>query len=416
MGAVAGPDRLKRTARVTSQPASTPGVAFARDTSARPLRVALFTGSYNYIKDGVALTLNRLVAYLEAQGVEVLVFAPVAKVPALAHSGTLVPVPSIPLPFRSEYRIALGLPRVARERVIAFDPDIVHIAVPDLLGYAALRFARGRNMNIVASYHTRYETYLEHYGVNFLTRPLARYLRNFYRSAREIYVPSSSMADVLKAEGIDNIRLWTRGVDTMRFSPERRSSAWRARFGIGDDELAIVFVGRFVREKRLATLVDMFRILRARGLAYRAVLVGEGPEDEVLKKQLPDAVFPGFLYGDELAIAYASCDIFVFPSDTESFGNVTLEAMASALPCLCADATGSRSLVEHASTGFLSPATDAEAFADHVTALAADPSRRLAMGAASRARSLLFSWDEAMGCILGYYQMIAGSPPGGANQ
>lgn len=416
MGAVAGPDRLKRAARVTSQPSSTPGVVLARNNSARPLRVALFTGSYNYIKDGVALTLNRLVAYLEAQGVEVLVFAPIGKVPALEHSGTLVPVPSIALPFRSEYRIALGLPRLARARLIEFAPDIVHIAVPDLLGFAALRFARGKNMNIVASYHTRYETYLEHYGVNLLTRPLARYLRHFYRSAREVYVPSSSMADVLKAEGIDNIRLWTRGVDTIRFSPERRSNAWRGRFGIGEDELAVVFVGRFVREKRLATLIQMFRILQACGIAHRAILVGEGPEGEMLKKQLPDAIFPGFLHGDELATAYASSDIFVFPSDTESFGNVTLEAMASALPCLCADATGSRSLVEHGQTGYLSPATDAEAFANHVALLAADHARRRAMGAAARARSLLFSWDEAMGRILGYYKAIAASPQGSGSR
>ncbi len=377
----------------------------------RPLRVVLVTGSYNYIKDGVALTLNRLVAYLESQNVEVLVFAPVAKVPALAHSGTLLPVPSVPVPLRPEYRIALCLPKAARQRMREFAPDIVHIAVPDILGFCALKFAQKEKWNIVASYHTRYETYLQHYGLNVLTGLLARYLRNFYLACREIYVPSDSMADVLKADGIGNIRPWTRGVDIVRFKPENRSQLWRENFGIGVNELVILFASRFVREKRLATLVEMFRILETRGIAHRAVLVGDGPEGENLKRQFPQGIFTGFLHGDELATAYASSDTFVFPSDTETFGNVTLEAMASGLPCVCADATGSRSLVAPGVTGFLAPADDARAFADHIEKLANDSALLRRMGRAARERSLSFGWDETMQRILGYYEEIAASGP-----
>src|SRR5580693_7896946 len=158
------------------------GVDVAMHGLSRPLRVALVTGSYNYIKDGIALTLNRLVGYLLSQGVDVLVFAPVGTKDALEPAGTIVPVASIPLPLRPEYRVALGLPRAARQRLADFSPDVIHIAVPDLLGYRALKFAQSQNIPVVASYHTRYETYLKFYGLGFAQGLLSRYLRGFYNS------------------------------------------------------------------------------------------------------------------------------------------------------------------------------------------------------------------------------------------
>ena len=374
----------------------------------RPLRVALVTSSYNYIKDGIALTLNRLVAYLESQGVEVLVFAPVGPVAAIAHSGTIVPVPSLPLPARPEYRLALGLPSSVRRQLEVFAPDIVHIAVPDLLGLGALRWAQGRQVPVVASYHTRYETYLKHYWyLRPMTRALTRYLRWFYGACREVYAPSPSMIDALAADGFqDNFRLWLRGVDTALFDPAKRSAAWRARLGLGADELVFVHVARLVREKQLDTLVGIAHRLAALGIDHKLVIVGDGPERKALEKELPQAIFTGFLDGEDLAQAYASSDIFLFPSDTESFGNVTLEAMASGLPCLCADATGSRSLVVHGQTGFLSAPGDVEAFAGHARLLAADADMRRRMCAAARARSFLFNWDEAMARVLGYYRQL----------
>lgn len=378
----------------------------------RPLRVALVTSSYNYIKDGVALTLNRLVAYLERQGVEVLVFAPVAPVAALAHSGTIMPVPSIPLPARPEYRLALGLPSRAQRQIEAFAPDILHIAVPDLLGYCALRLAQKRKMPVVASYHTRYETYLKHYWyVQPLTKVLTRYLRWFYGACREVYVPSPSMMDALAADGFkNNFRLWPRGVDTARFDPAKRSGDWRTRHGIGPDELVFVHVARLVREKQLDTLVGIARRIADLAIAHKLVIVGDGPECAALEKQLPQAIFTGFLDGEDLSQAYASSDIFLFPSDTESFGNVTLEAMASGLPCLCADATGSRSLVVHGQTGFLARPGSVEEFAAHAATLAGDAGLRRRMGIAARERSYLYNWDETMARVLGYYRQLLAEP------
>jgi phosphatidylinositol alpha 1,6-mannosyltransferase len=375
------------------------------------MRVALVTSSYNFIRDGVALTLNRLVGYLEAQGVEVLVFAPVAPTPAFAHKGTIVPVPSIPMPGRPEYRIALGLGRAAKQALHDFQPDIVHIAVPDLLGQAALRFAQAQGIPAVATYHTRYETYLRHYWyLAPLESWLTRTLRRFYGACREVYVPSDSTREALLADGLrDNFKPWPRGIDTVRFNPDKRSAAWRAELGIGTDELVILHVSRLVREKRLDTLTAALKRIT---VPHKVVIVGDGPDRGLAEKELPDAIFTGFQGGEALATAYASSDIFVFPSDSESFGNVTLEAMASGLPCVCADATGSRSLVVAGQTGFLAHADDVDEFARHITALGADPALRTAMGQAGQARALTFSWYETLARMLGYYKALVapGSP------
>ena len=378
----------------------------------RPLRVIVVTSSYNYIKDGVALTMNRLVEYLERQGVEVLVIAPVADVPAFAHSGTVIPVPSVALPVRPEYRLALGLPLDVQQKMAAFKPDIVHVAVPDILGYRALQVARRLKVPVVASYHTRYETYLRHYWyVSGLAPVVAWHLRRFYAACREVYVPTASMADTLLASGHrNNIRLWPRGVDAARFHPDKRSAQWRAKYGIGPDEMVVLQVSRLVREKRIDTLADTMRALRNRGIAHKCLIVGDGPDRLALEKSLPDAMFTGFLDGDELGRAYASSDVFVFPSDTESFGNVTLEAMASGLPCVCADATGSRSLVVDGETGFLADVGRADEFASHIARLATEPELRRRMGAAARARSLGFAWDETMARVLGYYRSLLSGP------
>jgi phosphatidylinositol alpha 1,6-mannosyltransferase len=376
----------------------------------RRLRVALVTGSYNYIADGVALTLNRMVAFAESRGVEVLVFAPVGARPAFAHAGEVVPVPSISAPGRGEYRAALGLPRGPRERLLAFRPDILHIATPDLLGHAAQRLGRRMGWPIVASYHTRFETYLKYYGLELLTPALSGLVRSFYDRCREIYVPSDSMIEVLRADGVKApIRLWPRGVDTARFHPGARSGAWRAARGLAPDDVVIAFVSRLVKEKRVAEVAQVFARLRAAGIPHRPLFVGDGPERAFLAREVPDALFEGFLSGDDLARAYASSDIFLFPSDTETFGNVTLEAMASGLPTVCANATGSRSLVDTGVTGYLAEVGDAEGLYDAVAALAAEPVRRRAMGEAARARSLRFSWDEAMGGLLARYEALAGA-------
>lgn len=378
-----------------------------KEPPADALRVALFTGNYNYIKDGVALTLNRLVAFLEKRGIPVLVFAPVAEQPAFDSVGELVPVPSFAIPTRKEYRIATGFPKAQRARLAAFRPTLFHIAVPDILGYQALKLAEQWNVPVVASYHTRYDTYLRFYGLGLLERLGQRYMRNFYNRVRRVYPPSESMAEIIRREGqSQHVEVWARGVDSELFSPEKRDMAWRRALGIADDEVAISFAGRLVKEKNTAVYMRVMNMLAGRGLRVRPLVIGDGPEMAVMKAGLKNGVFAGFLHGEDLARAYASSDVFFFPSESETFGNVTLEAMASGLPAVNAIASGSNSLVIEGETGYLVSAADDAGLAARLEALVRDEALRKRMGDAARARALTFSWDAILSGLLDSYRTV----------
>jgi phosphatidylinositol alpha 1,6-mannosyltransferase len=371
------------------------------------LRVALFTGNYNYIKDGVALTLNRLVAFLESRGVPVLVFSPVAKKPAFASVGEVVPVPSMAIPTRPEYRIALGLSRPARQRLEAFRPTLLHIAVPDIAAYKALKLAEGWGVPVVASYHTRYDTYLRFYGLGLFEKLGQRYMRNFYNRVRRVYPPSESMAEIIRREGqSQNVEIWARGVDSDLFSPAKRDMSWRRSLGISDGEVVISFAGRLVKEKNTAVFMRVLNALTEKGLRVRPLVIGDGPEMAVMRAGLSNGVFAGFLHGEELARAYASSDIFFFPSESETFGNVTLEAMASGLPAVNAIASGSNSLVEDGVTGHLVSARDEQLLAARLETLAGDEGLRRRMGEAARSRALGYSWDNVLSGLLQSYMEV----------
>lgn len=371
-------------------------------------RIALFTGNYNHTQDGVSLTLNRLVRHLQEEvGARVRVYGPTVDDPPMDHAGTFISVPSLPAPGRPDYRISTGLSRSARRDLERFDPNLFHIATPDILGFQALRQALDWSVPAVASYHTHFSSYLRYYGFEPLEGLLWRYLRWFYRKTEQVYVPSRSMADVLRAHGIiDGLRLWERGVDTDRFNPDHRSIRWRRRRGIEDDEVVISFVSRLVWEKGLDTFASIIRELEARDIAHRSMVVGEGPARDKLARDLPDTLFTGHLEGEELSRAYASSDVFLFPSDTETFGNVTLEAMASGVPTVCANATGSDVLVKNGETGALCPPDDVDAFVERLRDLIEQPGLRYRMGQAARAEACTYDWFRVMERITGYYEEI----------
>ena len=378
-------------------------------------RIALFAGAYNHISDGVALTLNRLVRYLEHRGARVLIFAPTtSRPPALEHAGTLISVPSVPFPGRSDYRLTVGLSRKCWSRLGAFEPDIVHIATPDYAGAQALRWAKSRNIPAVSSYHTHFASYLKYfasynplYRADILENTAWRYGRWFYSQVKHIYVPSPSIAETLRSQGIaDGLKIWARGVDSKRFSSGHRSQTWRSSYGFAKEDVVIAYVGRLVWEKNLSVLAEVLERLNALGIAHKSLVVGDGPARDALRERLPNTVFTGPLHGDELATAYASSDIFLFPSETETFGNVTLEAMASGLPSVCANAGGSDLLVLDGKTGYLAPPQDSSAFLAHVRRLITDSSLRENLGKAARKRAASFEWNNIMGHLAGYYQEI----------
>ncbi|MBD3616343.1 MAG: glycosyltransferase family 1 protein [Gracilimonas sp.] len=379
----------------------------------KELRVALFTGNYNHIKDGVSLTLNRLVKFLEDQGIPVLVFGPTIKEPALNHNGRLVPLPSIRMPVsnRGEYRVTTGLSVKAEQELEEFNPTLVHIATPDRGGYKALKWAQKNNVQVVGSYHTHFTSYLKYYGLNFIEFIAWRYLSWFYSSCAHVYVPSQSMIDELITQGFDTkMKIWARGVNTKLFSPDKRDEQWRAEMGFKKDDIVVSFVSRLVWEKELNTFRYSVQQLASNNKNVKALVVGDGPAKQELQELMPEACYTGFLEGEDLARAYASSDVFLFPSHTETFGNVTLEAMSSGLPCLVADATGSKSLVEHGVNGCLAEPGNKADFAKKLSLIVSEKELREQMKKESRNKALKYEWDEINGKLVENYKEALSLP------
>ena len=220
-------------------------------------------------------------------------------------------------------------------------------------------------------------------------------------------MPTPSMASYLEEHKIDSeLLIWARGIEMSRFNPEKRSEEWRKQKGFKEEDVVITFVSRLVWEKNLNIYVDVLKKLMAKHKNIKALVVGDGPAGDEVKKMLPEGVYTGFLKGEELSVSYASSDVFFFPSDTETFGNVTLEAMASGLPCVVADAVGSKSLVNHEKNGFLAPVTDSDSFYNYIESLAMDSELRKKMAETSIEKAKEYSWENINGNLLGYYKQV----------
>ena len=381
---------------------------------ATDLRVALFSGNYNYVRDGANQALNRLVEYLLRQGAQVRVYSPKVINPAFAPSGDLVGVPNVPIPGRSEYRVPLGFNADVRADLASFAPNIMHVSSPDPTGHAAVRWARERGLPILCSVHTRFETYPRYYKMAFLEPALLALLRRFYNRTDALLAPSQSMAEVLREQGMgDDITIWARGVDRDVFHSGQRDLAWRRNQGIGDNEVAVGFLGRLVLEKGLDVFAQAAQELRKRGVAHKVLVIGEGPAKQFFADHCPNAVFVGFQRGQDLGRAVASMDILLNPSVTETFGNVTLEAMACGVPVVAARATGSTSLVKDNATGRLVAPGDVSGFADAVEVYVSDIGLREAHGRAGEARSQEYAWDAINSAVADAYLRLV-SERGGA--
>lgn len=359
------------------------------------LRVALFSGNYNMVADGPTQALNRLVGHLLRQGAAVRVYAPTIANPAIKATGDLISLPSFPIPGRSEYRVTLGLQPGIRRNIKAFAPNIVHVSSPDPAGHRAVTWARHRDLAVLASVHTRFETYPRYYNLAFTEPLLEALLRRFYRRCDALVAPSESMAQVLRNQRMNyDIGIWSRGVDREIFNPGRRSMEWRREVGFADDEVVIGFFSRLVMEKGLDVFSDAVDELNRKGVKHRVLIVGDGPAREWFEHRLPEAVFTGYRGGADLAVSVASMDLLFFPSITETFGNVTLEAMACGLPVVAAQATGSESLVDDRVSGRLIRPGAIHQYADALEAYVTNADLRRQHGAAGEQRSLEFSWDR----------------------
>lgn len=375
---------------------------------ASQLRVAMFSGNYNYVRDGANQALNRLARHLLDRDVALRVYSPTVAHPAFPPTGDLVSVPAYGMPGgRGEYKLARGLTATTRADLEAFRPNIVHVSAPDILGHRALSWGRKRGIATLASLHTRFETYPQYYGIGFLG-PLALALsKRFYNRADQVMVPGRGMAELLQDWGVTSpIGIWSRGVDHHRFNPAMRDLDWRRSIGIGDDEVAVSFLGRLVLEKGLDIFSDVATELQRRGVRHRILVIGEGPARDWFAERVPHAVFAGFQAGDDLGRAVASMDVFFNPSITETFGNVTLEAMAAGVPVVAARASGAVGLVDDRRTGFLVPPRDVPAYADAIARLCEDANLRWHMGLAGHEDAKEYEWDRANQAVLDAYLRI----------
>ncbi|MGN6496196.1 MAG: glycosyltransferase family 4 protein [Tsuneonella sp.] len=370
------------------------------------LRIALFSGNYNMVRDGANQALNRLVGYLLSKGAKVRVYSPTVAEPAFAPTGELVSIPSVPIPTRSEFRFPLALPASVRRDLAAFAPNVLHISSPDIAAHQAVTWARERGIPVLASVHTRFETYPRYYGLGFTEPLIEAILRRLYRRCDALVAPSESMVEMLRRQRMNfDVSVWSRGVDREVFGPDKRDMQLRRTLNFAQDDVVIAFLGRLVMEKGLDTFAESIALLRARGVAHKVLVIGEGPARKWFEDALPGGCFIGFQSGRGLGSALASADVFFNPSVTETFGNVTLEAMASGLPVVAAGATGSTSLVQDGVTGTL-VAPDGEVaarYADPLERYVTDPALRARHGAAGELRSRDFSWDAINQAVADVY-------------
>jgi phosphatidylinositol alpha 1,6-mannosyltransferase len=369
------------------------------------LRVALFSGNYNYVRDGANQALNRLVGYLLRQGVHVRVYSPTVKNPAFPATGDVVDIPAIPIPGRSEYRVPIAIPPRVRRDLDQFNPNVVHVSSPDIVAHRAVTWARRHQIAAVASVHTRFESYLEYYHLQWFEPEVRAMLRRFYHRCEVVLAPAESTAAILRAQRMNrDIAIWSRGIDQDQFNPERRDPDWRRSLGIADGEMVVAFLGRIVMEKGLDVFSDAIHEFAKRGLQHRVVIIGEGPARQWFEEQLPNAIFVGQLTGNDLARALASADVLLNPSVTEAFGNVTLEAMACALPVVAAMASGTSSIVRDNETGFMVDVSDIEGFADALQAYARNAELRRLHGEAGLAVARKMDWDTINSGVIRAYK------------
>jgi len=376
------------------------------------VRIAYFTESLLPHVDGVSRTLARLFQSLLHRGIDFRVYSPFVPDASVEWHDRVRAMPYVRFPPYPDYRVSYP-PRGLGREVGGWRPDLVHVVSPTPTAVWAQRWARRRAIPAVASFHTHFVSYLRYYGVPRL-EPLGwRMLRRFYARCERVYAPTRRIIGELEANGIRGLELWSRGIDAARFGPERRDPALRASVGANDNHPMVLMVSRLVKEKDLLDLVPMYAMLRARGVRFRLVLVGDGPLRAELEAALPDAHFAGHAAGDVLARWYASADVFVFPSTTETFGNVVAEAQASGVPPVVVDRGGPPELIEPGTTGWIARPNDPADLAGRVEHLLRDPDSRRRMGEAAARASRARDWEAINGRLLESYREVVAAARAG---
>jgi glycosyltransferase involved in cell wall biosynthesis len=380
----------------------------------RSLRLAVVTETYPPEVNGVAATIASFVAGLHARDHEVQLVRPRQRRLETASDAERfqevllggLPIPNYP-------HLKMGMP--SKRALVALwklrRPDLVHVVTEGPLGWSAIQAASTLRLPVVSDFRTNFHSYSRHYGMGWLQRPILAYLRKFHNRTRLTMVPTEALRRQLAESGFENLKVVARGVDTARFSPQRRSESLRRRWGVPAGSTVMLHVGRLAPEKNLAALVQSYDALQSRHPDTVLVLVGDGPSRAELERRCPRAVFAGMRTGDDLAEHYASGDVFLFPSTTETFGNVTAEAMASGLAVVAYDYAAAGQLIEPGISGILVPFDDTAAFVRAAVAVAGDMAAIARMGRHARHVAEGHSWVKIVEQLESMFLQVLSAPP-----
>ena len=363
------------------------------------MRVAVVTETYPPEINGVAMTVGRMVEGLLALGHQVQLIRPrqhEADRPGVQDGPEEMLSRGMPIPGYPGLKLGLPAKQTLSRLWSARRPDIVHIVTEGPLGWSALSAARKLGLPVTSDFHTNFHHYSQHYGVGWLHQPIAIYLRRFHNRTDGTLVPTLALREDLRREGYKAVHVVARGVDIRLFNPRRRSPALRAQWGAEDGDPVAIHVGRLAPEKNLPLVLRAFEAMLAIAPRARLVLVGDGPARAALEAKHPQHVFAGMRTGDDLAAHYASADIFLFPSLTETFGNVTAEAMASGLAVVAYDYAAAAQLILDGENGRVASCGDAGMFVEAACRLVEDPVRRAAMRLNARESIERLDWKHVV--------------------
>jgi len=360
------------------------------------MRISYVTETWPPEINGVSLTVERSVRYLRSRGHAVELIRPRQRGEAAVDDAHEWRTAGLPIPLYPDLRLGLATAATLRRRFAAGRPDLVHVATPGPLGRAAMVAASRLRLPLTADFRTNFHCYSRYYWLGWLEPLVCRYLRGLHNRADCNFVPLRALGRELALQGFVRTEVVGRGVDTELFSPARRSAALRAAWGVDDGQLVLLYVGRLAREKNVALALHAFNMVRYLRPRTRMVVVGDGPLRRGLEREFPAAQFLGCRRGEELAACYASADIFVFPSETETFGNVTLEALASGLPVVGFEHAAVAEYVRHGGNGAVAPPGDESAFIRTLCRTVAREDLLAPMRLQARRTALDARWDVVL--------------------
>jgi glycosyltransferase involved in cell wall biosynthesis len=373
----------------------------------RFLRVAVVTETWPPEINGVAVTLSKLIQHLGTRQHTIQLIRPRQDKydQGVANEGwSELLLKGLPIPKYPQLKLGLPSKKALLQAWSTHRPDLVHIATEGPLGWSALQAAKILRLPVTSDFRTNFHSYCQHYGVGWLTKPIVAYLRKFHNRTGFTMVPTQSMKHQLEAHGFKNLKVVARGVDTQLFHPNKRSELMRESWGATDNTTVLLSVGRLAAEKNLNLTIETYQALKAAGRDVKMVFAGDGPMRSITEAKCPDAFFMGMCSHEQLAILYASADVLLFPSLTETFGNVTLEAMASATPVLAFDCAAASDFVSNHQNGWLIDSTQPQAYISRALDITLDKAAMHKARLHTRASVEHLGWDEIAQQVEGIFQ------------